>query len=395
VLRGQRRKMSCVTSVDMSCGLSEEQVALQEVALKFARTEMAPHMAEWDEKGELPLECLRDAAALGFGAIYCRDDLGGSGLGRVDASVIFEALAGGCVSTTAYLSIHNMCAWMVDTFAPPPLREHYLPSLASLASPASYCLTEPGAGSDAASLNTAAIRKGGEYRVTGAKAFISNGGDSDVYIVMCRTGAPGPKGVSCLLIPKDSPGVSFGAKERKVGWNSQPTRMVHFDDVCVPVTNRLGEEGEGFSIAMKGLNGGRINIGSCSLGAAQAALDAALAYAKTRKQFGKPLASFQHTQFELAEMAADVLASRMMVRNAAASLDDGHEDAAMLCAAAKYYATSRCQHVIDRALQLHGGYGYLKDYPVQQYWRDCRVHAILEGTNEVMRLIVARRLLQD
>ncbi|KAF2363860.1 Acyl-CoA oxidase/dehydrogenase central domain [Trinorchestia longiramus] len=387
------RLLSTVTSVDPAAGLTDEQLATQELATRFAQNEMLPNMAQWDQQEEFPLSTLRAAAQLGFGAIYCREDYGGSGLSRLDASIIFEALAQGCTSTTAYLSIHNMCAWMLDTYGSEDLKAQYLPQVVTMEKCASYCLTEPGSGSDAASLSTTAVRAGDHYRITGSKAFISGAGESEVYLVMCRTGQPGPKGISCILIPRSTPGVTFGAKEKKVGWNSQPTRIVHLENAEVPVSNRLGEEGEGFSIAMSGLNGGRINIASCSVGAAQASLDAVIEYIKTRKQFGSPIASFQHSQFEIAEMAAEVLASRMLVRNAAKALDSQHPSTVMLCAAAKLYATRNCLQVIDRALQLHGGYGYLKDYPVQQYLRDCRVHTILEGTNEIMRVIMARHLL--
>ena len=288
--------------------------------------------------------------------------------------------------------IDSMCAWMVDTFGSTEHKEEWLPKLASMDTIASYCLTEPSAGSDAASLTTKAVRQGDHYIVSGAKAFISGAGESDLYLVMCRTGGPGPKGISCLMITKDMEGVVFGGKERKMGWNSQPTRMVHFEDVRVPVSNRLGEEGQGFAIAMNGLNGGRINIASCSLGAADASLKAARDYTKTRKQFNVPISSFQNTQFQLADMVAEVVSSRLVIRNAAKALDQKHDDTVMLCALAKL-KTKNCLEVIDKALQLHGGYGYLKDYPVQQYFRDCRVHAILEGTNEVMRVIVARAFL--
>ncbi|XP_018018227.1 isobutyryl-CoA dehydrogenase, mitochondrial-like isoform X1 [Hyalella azteca] len=387
------RLMSSVASIDPSAGLTDEQLATQELATRFAHNEMLPHMAQWDQKEEFPLSTLRAAAQLGFGAIYCKEDYGGSGLTRLDASIIFEALSLGCVSTTAYLSIHNMCAWMLDTYGSEELKARYLPDLATMEKCASYCLTEPGSGSDAASLSTTAVKNGDYYSITGSKAFISGAGESEVYLIMCRTGQPGPKGISCILVPKETPGVTFGAKERKVGWNSQPTRIVHLESAVVPVANRLGEEGEGFSIAMSGLNGGRINIASCSVGAAQASLDAVIEYTKTRKQFGSPIAAFQHTQFEIAEMAAELLASRLLVRNAAVALDTKHPDTVVLCAAAKLYATRNCLQVIDRALQLHGGYGYLKDYPVQQYLRDCRVHTILEGTNEVMRVIMARHLM--
>ncbi|XP_061448820.1 isobutyryl-CoA dehydrogenase, mitochondrial isoform X2 [Rhineura floridana] len=355
---------------------------------------MAPHMVEWDEKEIFPMETLRKAAQLGFGGIYVRPDVGGSGLSRLDTSIIFEALSTGCVSTTAYISIHNMCAWMIDTFGKEEQRRKFCPSLCSMEKLASYCLTEPGSGSDAASLLTSAKRKGDDYILNGSKAFISGGGDTDLYVVMCRTGGPGPKGVSCLVLEKDTPGLSFGKKERKVGWNSQPTRAVMFEDCVVPATNRLGEEGQGFNIAMKGLNGGRINIASCSLGAAHASVLLARDHLNVRKQFGELLASSQYLQFQLAEMATRLVAARLMVRNAARALQKQREDAVALCSMAKLFATDECFAICNQALQMHGGYGYLKDYAVQQFVRDIRVHQILEGTNEVMRMIVARNLLQ-
>ncbi|KAK3850092.1 hypothetical protein Pcinc_043181 [Petrolisthes cinctipes] len=372
-----------VTSIDPSHGLTEEQLAIQELATDFAVKEMLPNMAEWDEKEYFPVATMRAAAALGFGAIYATEDFGGTGLNRLDASIIFEALSRGCTSTTAYISIHNMCAWMIDHFGNPSQREQWVPQLASMEKFASYCLTEPGSGSDAASLSTSAKKDGSDLVLNGSKAFISGGGDTDVYLVMCRTGSDGPRGISCVLVEKGTPGLSFGKKEKKVGWNSQPTRMVIFEDCRIPASNIIGNEGQGFNIAMKGLNGGRINIASCSLGAAQASIENAADHAKVRKQFSKPLASFQNTQFRLAEMSTEVVASRLLVRNAAVALQEDHPDTVTLCSMAKYYATEKCFQVINEALQLYGGYGYLKDYPVQQYLRDCRVHMILEGTNEM------------
>nr|XP_060643513.1 isobutyryl-CoA dehydrogenase, mitochondrial [Anolis sagrei ordinatus] len=389
---GRRGIASCI---DPSVGLTEEQKEFQKVAFDFAAKEMAPHMAEWDEKEIFPVETLRRAAQLGFGGIYVRPDVGGSGLSRLDTSIIFEALSTGCVSTTAYLSIHNMCAWMVDVFGKEEQRQRFCPSLCSMEKLASYCLTEPGSGSDAASLLTSAKRDGDTYILNGSKAFISGGGDTDLYVVMCRTGGLGPKGISCLVLEKGTPGLSFGKKERKVGWNSQPTRAVVFEDCAVPVANRLGEEGQGFNIAMKGLNGGRINIASCSLGAAHASILLARDHLKVRKQFGDVLANYQYLQFQLAEMATRLVAARLMVRNAAKALQEEREDAVALCSMAKLFATDECFAICNQALQLHGGYGYLKDYAVQQFMRDIRVHQILEGTNEVMKMIVARSLLQD
>ncbi|XP_033107842.1 isobutyryl-CoA dehydrogenase, mitochondrial-like isoform X2 [Anneissia japonica] len=356
---------------------------------------MAPFMKEWDEKELFPMESMRKAAALGFGGIYTREDYGGSGLSRLDASVIFEALAQGCVSTTAFMSIHNMCCWMIDEFGSEEQRQSRLPLLCTMEKFASYCLTEPGSGSDAASLTTSARRDGDHYIMNGSKAFISGGGDTDLYLVMSRTGGAGPKGISCIMVEKETPGLTFGKKEKKMGWNSQPTRIVNFEDCRVPVSNRIGEEGTGFNIAMKGLNGGRINIASCSLGAAQGAIEQARDHLKVRKQFGQTLQHNQFLQFRLAELASDLVASRLVVRNAAKALQDDSQDAVVLCSMAKLFATEKCTHICDRALQMFGGYGYLKDYPVQQYLRDVRVHEILEGTNEIMRMLIARDLLKD
>ncbi|XP_037533509.1 isobutyryl-CoA dehydrogenase, mitochondrial [Nematolebias whitei] len=381
--------------IDPSYGLSDEQKEFQKVAFDFAAKEMAPHMAEWDQQEFFPVETMRRAAQLGFGGIYVQPDVGGSGLSRLDTSVIFEALSTGCASTTAYISIHNMCAWMIDTFGDNDQREKFCPDLCSMKKFASYCLTEPGSGSDAASLLTSAQRKGDHYVLNGSKAFISGGGDTDVYVVMCRTGGRGPKGISCLVVEKGTPGLSFGKKEKKVGWNSQPTRAVIFEDCAVPVANRLGKEGQGFSIAMKGLNGGRINIASCSLGAAYACVLLASDHLLVRKQFGRTLASSQFLQFKLAEMATKLVASRLMVRNAATALQENRTDAVTLCSMAKLFATDECFNICNQTLQMHGGYGYLKDYAVQQFVRDIRVHQILEGTNEVMRMIIARNLLTE
>lgn len=386
-------KSPSIFSMDPSEGLNHEQKEIFEMARKFAFDQMRPNMAEWDQKEIFPVDVMRQAAALGFGAIYCSHDHGGTGLTRLDASVILEALSQGCVSTSAYISIHNMCAWMIDEFGNEEQKSKWIPKLAAMDSLASYCLTEPENGSDAANLKTSAKKQGDYYILNGTKSFISGGLSSGIYLVMCRTGEPGPKGISCILVEDKTPGLSFGKKERKVGWNSQPTCQVIFEDCKVPAANLIGKEGQGFQIAMRGINGGRVNIASCSLGAAQASIDACVEYMKTRKQFGKSLSNFQHLQFKLAEMATDLVASRLMVRNAAQALQTKHKDTVPLCSMAKLFATEKCFDICNQALQIHGGYGYLKDYPVQQYFRDCRVHMILEGTNEVMRLIVAKNLL--
>jgi isobutyryl-CoA dehydrogenase len=350
-------------------------------------------MQEWDEHEHFPVDIVREAAQLGFGGLYVSEEMGGMGLSRLATSVVFEALATGCVSTTAYISIHNMCAWMIDHFGSKEQRERYVPGLCSMSQFASYCLTEPQAGSDAGSLMTTAKKQGDKYVLNGSKAFISGGGESDVYVVMARTGGPGPKGISCFIVEKGAPGLAFGKKEKKLGWNCQPTRAVIFEDCKVPTSNLVGKEGDGFKIAMKGLNGGRINIASCSLGGAHASLELALEHAKVRKQFGQPLIHNQSMQFKLADMATNLTASRLMVRTAAQMLDDQPEKAAVLCAMAKQFATDNCFNIANDALQIHGGYGYLKDYKVQQYVRDLRVHQILEGTNEVMRMLISRDLM--
>ena len=377
----------------MDFELSEDQMAFQDVARTFARERMAPEAAEWDEHAIFPVEALRAAAELGFGGIYCREDHGGSALGRLDAAVIFEELAAGCVSTSAYISIHNMAAWMIDTFGTEDQRARFLPKLMTMEHFASYCLTEPGAGSDAASLKTKAVRDGDHYVLNGEKAFISGGGASDVYVCMVRTGGEGPKGISCIVVEKGTPGLSFGKKEKKMGWNSQPTAAVVFNDCRVPVANRLGEEGDGFAIAMRGLDGGRINIAACSIGGARFCLEKAVEHMGVRKQFGRKLAEFQALQFRLADMAIELDAARLMVHRGAAALDAKHPDATQRCAMAKRFATDAGFAVANEALQLHGGYGYIREYPIERVVRDVRVHQILEGTNEIMRLIVARRLL--
>jgi alkylation response protein AidB-like acyl-CoA dehydrogenase len=377
----------------MDFELSDEQRAFAETAAALAREEWLPHAPGWDERAEFPVGALRRAAELGFAGIYVGDAFGGSGLGRVDATIIFEELAAACVSTAAYLSIHNMAAWMIDRFGTREQRARFLPELMTMAHFASYCLTEPGSGSDAAALATRAVRDGDEYVLNGTKAFISGGSASNVYVTMVRTGGAGPKGISCLVVEKGAPGLSFGKKERKLGWNTQPTAMVIFEDCRVPVANRLGEEGDGFKIAMMGLDGGRLNISACSLGGARACIEAARDHLLERRQFGRPLADFQALQFKLADMATELEAARLMVRRGAASLDRGDLEATMHCAMAKRFATDAGFHVCNEALQLFGGYGYLKDFPIERYLRDVRVHQILEGTNEIMRVIIARRLL--
>ncbi len=379
----------------MDLELGEEQEAVRAMAAAFAAGELAPYAAEWDEGCIFPVETLRKAAGLGLAAIYVREASGGSGLSRLDAALVFEELAAGCTSTAAYLSIHNMVAWMVDRFGDEAQRRRWLPGLVSMERLGSYCLTEPGAGSDAASLRTTARREGDRYILDGSKAFISGGGTSDLYVVMCRTGGEGPDGISAIVVEKGTAGLGFGKQERKLGWHSQPTCTVSFDACAVPVANRLGAEGDGFKIAMRGLDGGRVNIAACSLGAARACLEKALAYVKERRQFGRRIADFQHTGFTLADMATELEAARLMVWRAASRLEAEAPDATMACAMAKRLATDIGVRVIDRALQLHGGYGYIQDYGIERYLRDARVHQILEGTNEIMRVIIARRLLAD
>jgi alkylation response protein AidB-like acyl-CoA dehydrogenase len=379
----------------MDFELTEDQRAVEDAARRFAREKLAPHAAEWDEKEIFPVETLREAAALGFAGIYVKSDVGGSEMSRLDAAIIFEELSAGCTSTAAYISIHNMASWMIDRFGNDEQRKRLLPKLTTMEKIASYCLTEPGAGSDAANLKTKAVRDGDYYVLNGSKAFISGAGVSDVYTCMVRTGEDGPKGISCLVVEKGTPGLSFGKKERKMGWNSQPTAQVIFEDCRVPITNRIGAEGEGFRIAMMGLDGGRINIGACSVGTARAALEEAVAYTKDRKQFGKPIAEFQASQFKLADMATELEAARLMIRNAAAALDRRDPRATMLCAMAKRFASDTGSNIANDALQLHGGYGYLKDFPAERHVRDLRVHQILEGTNEIMRVIVAREMFRQ
>ncbi|HVI30868.1 isobutyryl-CoA dehydrogenase [Phenylobacterium sp.] len=379
----------------MDFSLTDDQRAIEDAARAFAAEELAPHSARWDEEKHFPVETLRKAAELGFAGLYVAEDVGGSGLSRLDASIVFEQLSYGDVATAAFISIHNMAAWMVDRFGSDDLRRRYLPRLCTMELIASYCLTEPGSGSDAAALQTAARKDGDSYVLNGSKAFISGAGASDVYVVMARTGGPGPKGISAFVVEKDAPGLSFGAQEKKMGWNAQPTAQVNFDDCRVPEANRIGQEGEGFRFAMAGLDGGRINIASCSLGGAGLALDAAKAHLETRKQFGSALKDFQGLQWRLADMATELEAARLMVRRAADSLDKRDPAATRYCAMAKRFATDAGFEVANQALQLHGGYGYLCDYPLERIVRDLRVHQILEGTNEIMRVITARELFRQ
>lgn len=376
--------------------LNEDQRAIQEMTAGFAAERVAPYALDWDRERHFPANVIRETGPLGFGGIYIGEDVGGSGLGRLDAVLIFEALAAACPAFSSFISIHNMAAWMIDKFGDEAQRQRFLPKLTSLEWIASYCLTEPGAGSDAAALKTRATRTGGngsDYIVNGAKQFISGAGESDVYVAMVRTGEDGPKGVSTLVIPKDAPGLSFGASENKMGWHMQPTRQVIFDDCKVPAENLLTGEGEGFKIAMAGLDGGRLNIAACSLGGAQSALDKALAYAGERQAFGKSIDQFQALQFKLADMETELSASRMLLYAAASKLDRKAHDAGKWSAMAKRFVTDTCFDVANEALQVHGGYGYLHDYGVEKIVRDLRVHQILEGTNEIMRVIIARSLI--
>ncbi|MDP3227516.1 MAG: acyl-CoA dehydrogenase family protein [Acidovorax sp.] len=379
----------------MDFELSEEQRAFAQTARDFALAEFAPHAAQWDAEAIFPKEAIAKAGELGFCGLYAPENAGGLALPRLDATLVFEEMAAIDPSTTAFITIHNMATWMLGTWATPAVRDHWGPLLTTGEKLASYCLTEPGAGSDAASLKTRAERVGNEYAINGSKAFISGAGSTDVLILMARTGdaASGAGGISAFVVPADAPGITYGKKEHKMGWNSQPTRTISFDNVRIPADHLLGQEGEGFKIAMKGLDGGRINIATCSVGAAQGALNAAQQYLHDRKQFGKPLASFQALQFKLADMATELVAARQMVRLAAAKLDAGARDASTYCAMAKRFATDAGFTVINDALQLHGGYGYIREYPLERLLRDARVHQILEGTNEIMRVIIARRML--
>ncbi|HHF0532837.1 TPA: acyl-CoA dehydrogenase family protein [Vibrio alginolyticus] len=379
----------------MDFELNEDQLAFAEVAKQFADQMLAPHAAEWDENHHFPKDVLRQAGELGFLSIYTPPEHGGLGLSRLDAAIIFEQLAMGCTATTAFMTIHNMATWMITSFAKAEVAQQFSADLISGEKLASYCLTEPNAGSDAASLTTSAVRDGDEFVLNGAKVFISGAGDTDVLVVMARSSGEGASGVSAFVVPADCEGISYGKKEAKMGWNCQPTRMITFENVRIPADYLLGEEGEGFKFAMLGLDGGRINIATCSVGTAQQALNEAKQYMNERKQFGRSLAQFQALQFKLADMATELVAARQMVRLAAAKLDAQHAEKSAYCAMAKRFATDVGFKVCDQALQIHGGYGYIKEYPVERHFRDVRVHQILEGTNEIMRLIVARRLLTE
>ncbi|WP_156841391.1 acyl-CoA dehydrogenase family protein [Novosphingobium aquimarinum] len=375
--------------------LTEDQLAIQDTARKFTEDRITPFAAEWDETHHYPIDVWKAAGELGFGAIYVSEENGGIGLGRLEAALIMEAMAYGCPTTSAYISIHNMAAWMIDMFGSQDLKDRYLPELVTMEKIASYCLTEPGSGSDAAALKTSARLEGDEYVLNGSKQFISGGGVNDIYVVMARTGDHKVKGISCFVVEKGTPGLSFGAPEKKLGWNASPTAQVIFEDVRVPVANRVGGEGEGFRFAMMGLDGGRINIGACSLGGAQRCLDEAIQYVKDRKQFDQPIGDFQNTQFMLADMATDLEAARALLYLAAAKVTAGAPDKTRFSAMAKRLATDSGSQIVNDALQLFGGYGYLKDYPIERFWRDLRVHSILEGTNQVMRMIVGRELLRQ
>ncbi len=377
----------------MSGELNEEQRSIFAMAADFAAQELAPHALEWDEQKHFPIDVLRKAAELGMGGIYIRDDVGGTGLNRIDAALIFEALSQGCPVIASFLSIHNMCAWVIDAYGSEAQRQKWLPQLTPMELIASYCLTEPSCGSDAANLSTKAVRDGDDYLITGQKQFISGAGASDIYIVMARTGEAGAKGISAFIVPKDAEGLSFGANEKKMGWNAQPTRAVMFDNVRVPAENLIGQEGIGFKIAMSALDGGRLNIAACSLGGAQAAFDKALTYMDERKAFGSKLHQFQALQFRLADMATELEVARTFLHRAARALDRHDVDAVKLCAMAKRFVTDTGFNVTNQALQLHGGYGYLSEYGVEKLVRDLRVHQILEGTNEIMRVIIAREIL--
>jgi alkylation response protein AidB-like acyl-CoA dehydrogenase len=379
----------------MDFELTEDQCAFQAVARTFARDEMMPKAKDWDENEVFPIAALRKAAALGFGGIYVKDDVGGSALSRLDATIIFEELAEGCTSTAAYISIHNMSAWMIDAFGHQALRKKLLPKLCSMEHFASYCLTESDSGSDAASLKSSARRDGDHYILNGSKAFISGGGVSDIYVCMVRTGASGSRGISCIAVEKGTKGLSFGAPEKKLGWKSQPTAMVMFENCRVPAENLIGKEGDGFKIAMAGLDGGRLNIAACSIGGAQFCLDRTIAYMRERKQFGSKLSDFQALRFRITDYATELEAARLMVRRAAVAVGNGEPVATRLAAMAKRLATDVGFEVVNGCLQLHGGYGYLRDYPIERVLRDVRVHQILEGTNEVMRLIVSRDMLDN
>jgi alkylation response protein AidB-like acyl-CoA dehydrogenase len=378
----------------MNSSLTEDQQAIVDLARRFTADEITPHAARWDAEHVFPRDTLRKVGELGFGAIYVPEADGGIGLTRVEAALIMEAMAYGCPSTSAFVSIHNMASWMIARFGSEDLRRRYLPPLVTMQEMASYCLTEPGSGSDAAALKTRAVRDGDHYIVNGSKAFISGAGDNEIYVCMVRTGEDGHRGISCLVVEKDTPGVSFGAPERKLGWHSQATAMVNFEDARVPVANRVGEEGQGFAIAMAGLDGGRLNIGACSLGGAQRCFDQAVGYVQERQQFGRAIAEFQNTQFMLADMITELEAARALLYKAAQKVSDDAPDKTQYAAMAKLKATEAGSRIANDALQLHGGYGYLMDYPVERFVRDLRVHEILEGTSQIMRLVIGRRILE-
>lgn len=379
----------------MNYNLTEDQQAFVDTARAFAEKEMAPFAAEWDETSHFPLEVFRKAGEMGFMGMYTPEEAGGFGMSRLDSALIFEQLAMGCTATTAMMTIHNMVSWMIGSFATPEVIEQWVPELVTGEKLGSYCLTEPGSGSDAANLRTSAKRDGNEYVLNGSKMFISGAGSTDVLVVMARTGGPGPKGISAFVVPADAAGIHYGKKEAKMGWNAQPTRLVTFEDVRIPAANLLGAEGEGFKFAMMGLDGGRINIAVCSIGTAQAALNTAKAYMQEREQFGQAIGQFQALQFKLADMATELVAARQMVRLAAFKVDSNDADKTTYCAMAKRFATDVGFEVCNQALQIHGGYGYIKEYPLERHVRDVRVHQILEGTNEIMRVIIGRRLLAD
>jgi alkylation response protein AidB-like acyl-CoA dehydrogenase len=375
--------------------LTEDQLAIQDMARKFTADRITPFAAKWDEESHYPVDVWKAAGELGFGAIYVSEERGGIGLGRLEAALIMEAMAYGCPSTSSFISIHNMAAWMIDCFGSAELKDRFLTDLVSMEKIASYCLTDPGSGSDAAALKTSARLDGDHYVLNGTKQFISGAGYNDIYVVMVRTGDAGAKGISCLVVEKDTPGLSFGAPEKKLGWNSSPTAQVIFEDCRVPVANRVGAEGDGFRFAMAGLDGGRLNIGACSLGGAQRCLDETIKYTKERQQFGQPVADFQNTQFMLADMATDLEAARALLYLAACKVSANAPDKSRFSAMAKRLSTDSGSEIVNKALQLFGGYGYLKDYPIERFWRDLRVHSILEGTNQVMRMIVGRDLLRQ
>lgn len=377
----------------MTFALNDDQIAIRDMARSFADEKIAPFALKWDEEKHFPVDVIKEAASLGMAGIYVREDIGGSGLTRLDAALIMEALATGCPAISAYISIHNMCSWMIDRFGSEALRQRFLPDLVTMNKLSCYCLTEPGSGSDAAALRTSARRDGDHYVLNGSKQFISGAGAGDLYVVMVRTGVDGPKGISTVVVEKGTPGLSFGPNEKKMGWHAQPTRQVIFEDCRIPVENLVGEEGQGFKIAMAGLDGGRLNIGACSLGGAQSAIEKAVQYASERKAFGKPINEFQSLQFRLADMATSLEAARVMLYSAAAAYDRQDPETTMRCAMAKRFASDTGSQVVDEALQVFGGYGYLHEYGIEKLARDLRVHRILEGTNEIMRLIVARKLI--